>query len=108
MGGGVKVKKLTERQTEILDFIQHYTKEHNYPPTFREIGQALFADETGIYYHLERLRDWGIVDWQPNVSRTLRIVQASSDIDKLREENEYLRQALREALAANVIEGVTA
>ena len=33
------MKQITERQQEVLDFISGFTKENNYPPTVREIGE---------------------------------------------------------------------
>ena len=33
--------ELTKRQEEILDFIKNFMVKHGFPPTIREIGEAL-------------------------------------------------------------------
>ncbi|HEY2572869.1 MAG TPA: hypothetical protein VGH65_02330, partial [Verrucomicrobiaceae bacterium] len=41
---GITSDMLTEKQQAILDFIQKYLEEHQYPPSIREIGKHF-----GIY-----------------------------------------------------------
>ena len=49
---------LSERQEKILQFIDTYFQEHNYPPTIREIGKAVGISSTSVVkYNLERLQE---------------------------------------------------
>ena len=45
-----------ERQGQVLDFIAESVRERGYPPTIREIGEALgIASTNGVRYYLDRL-----------------------------------------------------
>ena len=35
------MRKLSDRQQRILDFVGEYTGDHGYPPSIREIGKAV-------------------------------------------------------------------
>ena len=49
-------KQLTDRQEEILNFIQQFLQENGYPPTLREIGKRFDISSTfGVKRHLEAL-----------------------------------------------------
>jgi len=44
---------LTRRQREILTFVQRYADAHGYPPSVREIGQALgLTSSSTVHSHL--------------------------------------------------------
>jgi repressor LexA len=48
------------RQAEILAFIRRHTQERGYPPTVREIGQAVgLASPSTVHAHLAKLADAG-------------------------------------------------
>lgn len=52
----------TERQLEVLRAIADYQREHGYPPTVREIGEALgIAGCQGVTDHLKRLVAKGLL-----------------------------------------------
>ena len=36
-----KLKQLTEKQNNVLDYIKKFSAEHGYPPSIREIGKGL-------------------------------------------------------------------
>jgi repressor LexA len=45
-----------ERQGQVLDFIEESVRQRGYPPTIREIGEALgIASTNGVRYYLDRL-----------------------------------------------------
>jgi repressor LexA len=74
-------KKLTKRQKGILDFIGVYVREHGYPPTIREIGDAVGITSTSVVnYNLNRLAERGYLIRQRDVSRGLRLVDQSPEI----------------------------
>ena len=66
---------LSERQVRILEFIEAYLAEHDYPPTIREIGKAVGISSTSVVkYNLERLQDKGKIKRSGEVSRGLRLM----------------------------------
>jgi repressor LexA len=69
---------LSERQVRILEFIETYLVEHDYPPTIREIGKAVGISSTSVVkYNLERLQDKGKIKRSGEVSRGLRLIDSS-------------------------------
>ena len=52
------MEKLTKRQQDILDFIKLKVQEKGYPPSVREIGQAVgLASSSTVHGHLSRLEE---------------------------------------------------
>ena len=46
-------EQLTERQNKILDYIRHVTKVRSYPPSVREIGEAVgLSSSSTVHNHL--------------------------------------------------------
>lgn len=68
--------KLTDRQNEILIFIQQFTRENGYPPTLREIGKHFQISSTfGVKRHLEALVKKGYINIESNASRGISLVK---------------------------------
>ena len=64
--------ELTERQREVLRFIAKEIDERGYPPTIREIGEALdIASTNGVNDHLKALERKGYLQRDPVKSRAL-------------------------------------
>ncbi len=64
--------ELTERQLEVLRFIARQIEDHGYPPTIREIGEALDIRSTnGVNDHLKALERKGYLTRDPVKSRAL-------------------------------------
>lgn len=69
-------KGLTRRQQEILTFIQRYGDAHGYPPSVREIGQALgLTSSSTVHSHLSALEKKGYVRRDPSKPRALEILK---------------------------------
>ncbi len=69
--------KLSTRQKRILKFIESFIEEHGYPPTIREIGEAVdIASTSVVNYNLNKLVEYGLLARSPEVSRGLRLVGA--------------------------------
>lgn len=72
--------KLTDRQQEVLDFIQTKIERDGYPPTIREIGAELGIRSTnGVNDHLKALERKGYINRDGAKSRTLVPVDAMDD-----------------------------
>jgi repressor LexA len=66
---------LTERQRQIMDFVTEYFDDHGYPPTVREIGQAVgLASPSTVHAHLANLERAGLVRRDPTKPRALELV----------------------------------
>ena len=51
---------LTQRQREVYEFVVSYTDSHGYPPTVREIGEAVgLASPSTVHAHLANLERAG-------------------------------------------------
>lgn len=73
-------KELTERQEEILRFIQEFRDNTGYPPTLREIGGKFGISSTfGVKRHLDALVKKGFLTQESNTSRGLSIVKDKSE-----------------------------
>jgi repressor LexA len=71
---------LTERQLEVLRFIARQIDEAGYPPTIREIGEALDIRSTnGVNDHLKALERKGYLTRDPVKSRALIPTSAARD-----------------------------
>ncbi len=69
-------KQLTERQEEILSFIQQFLQENGYPPTLREIGKRFDISSTfGVKRHLDALTKKGYLNISSNASRGISITK---------------------------------
>src|SRR5436853_6420373 len=92
-------EQLTERQNKILDYIRYVTKVRNYPPSVREIGEAVgLSSSSTVHNHLNQLERKGLIKRDPSKSRT---VQLTSDI----EADQERRNAISVALARHVAPG---
>src|SRR5487761_960830 len=65
------------RQRQILEFLRTHSREHAYPPTVREIGQAVgLSSSSTVQNHLNTLETRGFITRDPAKSRTVEIVDA--------------------------------
>jgi len=70
---------ITSRQEKMLRFIRQYLRENNFPPTIREIGEAVGISSTSVVnYNLNALEKKGLIERDRNVSRGLRLVGEDS------------------------------
>lgn len=66
---------LTERQQEIWQFLVEYVDGHGYPPTVREIGDAVgLASPSTVHAHLANLERVGLLKRDPTKPRALELV----------------------------------
>lgn len=68
-------KFLTERQQNILDFIQFFKELNGYPPTLREIGKNFdIASTFGVKRHIDALVKKGYLNVESKASRGISII----------------------------------
>lgn len=68
--------KISKRQLEILEFIKNEVREKGYPPSVREIGEAVgLASSSTVHGHLSRLESKGLIRRDPTKPRAIEILQ---------------------------------
>jgi repressor LexA len=66
---------LTARQQEIWQFLVRYVDDHGYPPTVREIGEAVgLASPSTVHAHLANLERAGLLRRDPTKPRALELI----------------------------------
>ena len=56
------MKQLTAKQQQIYDYIRAFTADHGYPPSVREIGEAVgLKSPSTVHFHLKGLEDAGVI-----------------------------------------------
>ena len=75
MTGSTGNPMLTERQQEIWQFLVEYVDGHGYPPTVREIGDAVgLASPSTVHAHLANLERAGLLRRDPTKPRALELI----------------------------------
>ncbi len=82
--------QLTARQQEIWQFLVDYVDRHGYPPTVREIGEAVgLASPSTVHAHLANLERAGLLRRDPTKPRALDLIghrRESRGFDESREQ----------------------
>ena len=66
--------KLPDRQKRVLTFLEGYIEENGFPPTVREIGDAIGVTSTSLVsYYLKSLESRGLIDRASSISRGIRL-----------------------------------
>ncbi len=70
-------QELSERQARILEYIRQVTRARAYPPSVREIGEAVgLSSSSTVHNHLNQLERRGLIKRDPSKSRTVQLVEA--------------------------------
>ena len=65
---------LSEKQQRILDFVQEFLDEHDYPPSIRDIQQGCDISSTSVVdYNLKRLEERGLLRRDREISRAIQL-----------------------------------
>jgi repressor LexA len=65
---------LTQRQREILDVIERHMRERGYPPSVREIGEAVgLTSPSTVHSHLRTLQRLGFLRRDPTKPRAIEV-----------------------------------
>ncbi|GBF11349.1 LexA repressor [Tepidibacillus sp. HK-1] len=80
------MNNLSNRQKAIFDFIKQKVKEKGYPPSVREIGEAVgLASSSTVHGHLSRLEKKGLIRRDPTKPRAIEIL-VDDDLPKMDKE----------------------
>ena len=68
-----------DKQSEIYEFLKNYTENKGYPPSVREICEAVSLKSTStVHGHLKRLEKKGLIRRDPSKPRALEIAELST------------------------------
>ncbi|HLR66228.1 transcriptional repressor LexA [Virgibacillus alimentarius] len=82
--------KLSKRQQMIFDFIKDEVNKKGYPPSVREIAEAVgLASSSTVHGHLARIEKKGYIRRDPTKPRAIEILEKSADSDIPREAARY-------------------
>lgn len=74
------MKDLTDRQKDIFQYIKRSVNDKGYPPSVREIGNAVgLQSSSTVHGHLAKLETKGYIKRDPTKPRAIEIVQAVDD-----------------------------
>ena len=91
---------LSERQRRILEFIKSFALDNGYPPTIREIGEAVDISSTSVVnYNLNALQKEGYIVRDRTVSRGIRLREG---LQELRAAADLIQVPLLGRIAAGI------
>ncbi len=68
-------QKISETEQEVFDFIKNYIEKHDYSPSTRDIiKNCSMRSLSTVYRYMQKLKAKGLIDWEPSIPRTIRIV----------------------------------
>ncbi|MFS0672525.1 transcriptional repressor LexA [Ornithinibacillus sp. 179-J 7C1 HS] len=82
--------KLSTRQQAILEYIKEQVKLKGYPPSVREIAEAVgLASSSTVHGHLSRLESKGFIRRDPTKPRAIEILDLDEESNIPRDEARY-------------------
>ena len=70
-------KPLTEKQKDILNFIESYIEDFGYPPSIRDIQNNCDISSTSVVkYNLDRLQEKGLMNRDSEISRSISLTNS--------------------------------
>ena len=70
------MKDLTPKQQEIYDFIVSFSDGHGYPPSVREIGQAVgLKSPSTVHFHIKGLENAGVITKAAGKTRAMTLTE---------------------------------
>ena len=68
------MKKLTDKQRLIYDYILYFQEEHGYSPSVREIGDHMgLKSPSTVHFHLKGLREAGLIHQAEGKTRSITV-----------------------------------
>ena len=68
------MRPISEKQKQILRFIQEYTASEGYPPAVREIAAAVgLRSPSSVHAHVKHLRELGYLEQSEGKTRTVKL-----------------------------------
>ncbi len=101
--------KLTKKQLALLNFLQDFTEENGFSPTYREIQSGLeLSSVSAVAEHIDNLVEKGVIKKVPGAARSLEILdfrhQETVDLFKAKLETASIEEKEVLVKAANILE----
>lgn len=81
------MKVITNKQTQVLNFIKKFIATHGYPPAVREICEGMkLSSPATVHAHIKSLIKKGYLKQETGKFRTLEVVGDNEFIKKIKEE----------------------
>ena len=103
-------KELSERQKNVYNFIRKHMRKNGYPPTVREIGEAIGVKSTSLVtYYLKQLEEMNMIERDHNVSRGVRLTsQVKKSFSKAASAAKDAAASIQEMLSIPVLGRIVA
>lgn len=76
------MKKITNRQLQVLEAIQEYQLEHGYAPTVRELCKVLGVNSPAVIHGiLQRLKQHDRISYEPKIHRSIVVHYHDNEVD---------------------------
>ena len=71
----MKSRKITKKQQAVLDFLEDFTDEKGYSPSYREIQAGLgLSSVSAVAEHIDNMVEKGILKKIPGAARSLEVL----------------------------------
>lgn len=78
-------KPLTDQQHTVLTFVGQFVQDHGFPPTLREIGDAIgLPNPNAVRGHLAALEKKGYITKTPDKARSISLVHPPSALSRVK------------------------
>ena len=72
------MSKLSAKQQQIYDYILSFSQEHGYPPSVREIAQAVdLKSPSTVHFHLKNLQEAGLITQAEGKTRAISVTDGT-------------------------------
>ncbi|MBQ2061395.1 MAG: transcriptional repressor LexA [Oscillospiraceae bacterium] len=76
--------KMTKMQQRIYDYIEQTTREQGYPPSVREIGEAVgLKSPSTVHFHLKHMEERGVLTKGAGKGRALALTHPAQNTEKV-------------------------
>ena len=97
---------LSKRQAEILDYIVRQINLKGYPPSVREIGEAVgLQSSSTVHNHLTQLEQKGYIRRDPTKPRAIMILTTNDEMDAFYEEEKPFDEMINVPVIGTVAAG---
>ena len=103
-----KKQEMTKMQKQIYNFIAATVAEQGYPPSVREIGEAVgLKSPSTVYFHLMHMEELGVIQKGAGKGRAIRLVNppVPQPVQPVEEEEEMPMPAGKVPVVGNVAAG---
>lgn len=84
---------LSKRQQQVLEYIRDTVNDRGYPPSVREIGDAVgLSSPSSVHSQLSALVEMGMITRDPTKPRAIVVVESQSEKQSTRVDDDRLRE----------------